>query len=406
LDILKLSSKSLNNCYIWFTLNSSSFQMVLPVIILVLSSVTLIPTIVVLFYSALNWKKSHHFFLACFFISLIFYYQPFLISNAKLLRHIPYILKSGIVFYFMIPGFLYLYLKSFLTKTFYLKKKHLLFLIAPFISLLDYMYFHIQNSYQLDEIVKVVENNNVYIYRLEGFIPFEMSILLRFLYIVPFGIYVIRLTINQSKKASLTTADKKTFTFIKYLLFALFYAYINFFAALVIPILRDKIDFTDSLNSGLIIIAGAVILFISVSILLSPELLFDLKEKEKKVGKIIKESIEESTEMLNAIESKMIEEKFYLNENFSSQDVLVHFEVTRNKLDELLTHIKGLSFADWLNSLRIEYAKNLLLTHNKYTIDAISSMSGFSSRSAFYAAFKKVTNITPTEFIRQAKNNL
>ena len=256
--------------------------MVLPVIILVLSSVTLIPTIVVLFYSALNWKKSHHFFLACFFISLIFYYQPFLISNAKLLRHIPYILKSGIVFYFMIPGFLYLYLKSFLTKTFYLKKKHLLFLIAPFISLLDYLYFHIQNSYQLDEIVKVVENNNVYIYRLEGFIPFEMSILLRFLYIVPFGIYVIRLTINQSKKASLTTADKKTFTFIKYLLFALFYAYINFFAALVIPILRDKIDFTDSLNSGLIIIAGAVILFISVSILLSPELLFDLKEKEKR----------------------------------------------------------------------------------------------------------------------------
>ena len=130
-----------------------------------------------------------------------------------------------------------------------------------------------------------------------------------------------------------------------------------------------------------------------------------LKEKEKKVGKMIKESGEESNEMLNAIESKMIEEKFYLNENFSSQDVLVHFEITRNKLDELLTHIKGVSFVDWLNTLRIEYAKNLLINNNKYTIDAISSMSGYSSRSAFYVAFKKVTNITPTEFIRKAKNN-
>ena len=379
--------------------------MVLPQIILLLSSITVIPTIVVLFYSALNWKKSHHFFLACFFISLIFYYVPFILSNAKILRYVPYILKTGIVFYFMTPAFIYLYLKSFLTKSLYLNKKHLLFLIVPFIAFLDYVYFHIQNSSQIDEIVKMIESNNIYIFKLEGFIPFEINILLRFLYMLPFIIYAIRLTINQSKRPFLTTEDKKTFTFIKYLLFAIIYAYINFFAALVLPLLVNKIDYTDSLNSGMIIIAGAIILFIVMSILLSPELLFDLKEKEKKVGKIIKESIEESTEMLNAIESKMMEEKFYLNENFSSQDVLVHFEITRNKLDELLTHIKGLSFADWLNTLRIEYAKNLLLTHNKYTIDAISSMSGYSSRSAFYAAFKKVTNITPTEFIRQAKNN-
>ena len=379
--------------------------MVLPQIILLLSSITVIPTIVVLFYSALNWKKSHHFFLACFFISLIFYYIPFILSNAKILRYVPYILKTGIVFYFMSPAFIYLYLKSFLTKSLYLNKKHLLLLIVPFIAFLDYVYFLIQNSSQIDEIVKMIESNNIYIFKLEGFIPFEINILFRFLYMLPFIIYAIRLTINQSKRPFLTTEDKKTFTFIKYLLFAIIYAYINFFAALVLPLLVNKIDYNDSLNSGMIIIAGAIILFIVMSILLSPELLFDLKEKDKKVGKIIKESIEESTEMLNAIESKMMEEKFYLNENFSSQDVLVHFEITRNKLDELLTHIKGLSFADWLNTLRIEYAKNLLLTHNKYTIDAISSMSGYSSRSAFYAAFKKVTNITPTEFIRQAKNN-
>ena len=379
--------------------------MVLPIIILVLSTVTVIPTIVVLFYSAFSWKKSHHFFLACFLISIILYYLPFILSNVKLLQHVPYILKSGIIFYFMIPVFIYLNLKSFLTKSFYLKKKHLLFLIVPFIAFLDYLYFHIQNSYQLDEIVKMIESNTLYLYRLEGFIPFEINILFRFLYALPFVIVVIRLTINQSKKPFLTSEDKKTFIFIKYLLFAIIYAYVYFFSALVLPLLVGKINYSDSLNSGTIIISGVIILFLVMSILLNPELLFDLKEKGKKAGKMIKESDEESAEMLNAIESKMIEEKFYLNENFSSQDVLVHFEITRNKLDELLTHIKGVSFADWLNTLRIEYAKNLLINNNKYTIDAISSMSGYSSRSAFYAAFKKVTNITPTEFIRQAKNN-
>jgi AraC-like DNA-binding protein len=99
----------------------------------------------------------------------------------------------------------------------------------------------------------------------------------------------------------------------------------------------------------------------------------------------------------------MSEEKYYLSENFSSQDVLTNFEISRSKLDELLIQRKGISFADWLNSFRIEYAKNLLLSIDQYTIDAISSMSGFSSRSAFYAAFKKITHITPTEFIKKSK---
>ena len=262
--------------------------MVLPQIILILSTVTVIPTVVVLFYSALNWKKSHHFFLACFFISLIFYYLPFILSNAKILRQVPYILKSGIVFYFLTPAFIYLYLKSFLTKSLYLKKKHLLFLIVPFIALLDYVYFHIQNTSQLDEIVKMIENNNIYLFKLEGFIPFQINILFRFLYMLPFIIYIINITINQSKKPFLTTEDKKTFTFIRYLLFAIIYAYINFFAALVLPLLVDKIDYTKSLNSGMIIIAGAIIIFIVMSILLNPELLFDLKEKEKKARNLLR----------------------------------------------------------------------------------------------------------------------
>ncbi len=375
--------------------------MILPFFILVFSSFTLIPTIIVLIYSAINWKKSHHFFLAGFFISIIFYYLPFLLSNAKLLRYLPYILKSGIIFYFMIPGFLNLYLKSFLTRSFYLRKKHLIYLIGPFIAFLDYLVFHIQNNSRIDELTQLIENNSMYIYRLEGFIPFEINLLLRFLYILPFAFYIIKLTIQQSEKPFLTKEDKKTFVFIKYLLFALFYAYFNFFAALILPLLADKIDFSDTLNSGMIILAGAVILYISFSILLSPELLFDVKERQKKNSRIKAESFEESLSVITDIEIKMNEHKFYLNENFSSQDVLTHFELPRNKLDELLVQVKGITFAEWLNSFRIDYAKSLLISNKEFTIDALSAMSGFSSRSAFYAAFKHFTKTTPTDFIRQ-----
>ena len=375
----------------------------LPVLVLILSSVTLIPTIIVLFYSAITWKKTHHYFLAGLLISTIFYYLPFFLSNAKLLHYAPYMLKFGVIFYLTIPALLTLYVKTFLTKSFQFKKKYLLFLIGPFIAFLDYLYFHIQNYAQLDEIVNMIEKKNIYIFRLEGFIPFELNLLIRFIYILPFGYYLIKINIDKKKRPFLTQEDKTIFAFLKYLLLGVLFVYTNFFVYFMISFNYDEINFTDSLTSGISIISGALIMYLGLNILLSPQLLFDLKETRKKNIPINNETSEEDAELLNAIETKMGEEKFYLNENFSSQHVLANFEISRSKLDELLVQRKGISFAEWLNSFRIEYAKNLLLSNDQYTIDALSNMSGFSSRSAFYAAFKKITQITPTEYIKQSK---
>ncbi|MEY3322192.1 MAG: hypothetical protein RLZZ417_1775 [Bacteroidota bacterium] len=375
----------------------------LPVLVLILSSVTLIPTIIVLFYSAITWKKTHHYFLAGLLISTIFYYLPFFLSNAKLLHYAPYMLKFGVIFYLTIPALLTLYVKTFLTKSFQFKKKYLLFLIGPFIAFLDYLYFHIQNYAQLDEIVNLIEKKNIYIFRLEGFIPFELNLLIRFTYILPFGYYLIKINIDKKKRPFLTQEDKTIFAFLKYLLLGVLFVYTNFFVYFMISFNYDEINFTDSLTSGISIISGALIMYLGLNILLSPQLLFDLKETRKKNIPINNETSEEDAELLNAIETKMGEEKFYLNENFSSQHVLANFEISRSKLDELLVQRKGISFAEWLNSFRIEYAKNLLLSNDQYTIDALSNMSGFSSRSAFYAAFKKITQITPTEYIKQSK---
>jgi AraC-like DNA-binding protein len=375
----------------------------LPIIVLILSSVTLVPTIIVLFYSAITYKKTHQYLLAGLLISTIFYYLPFFLSNAKLLHYAPYMLKLGIIFYLMMPALLTLYVKSFLTKSFQFKKKYLFLLIGPFIAFLDYLYFHIQNYAQLDEIVNMIENKNIYIFRLEGFIPFELNLLIRFIYILPFGYYLIKINIDKKKRPFLTQEDKTIFAFLKYLLLGVLCVYAIFFVYFIITLNSDEIDFTGSLTSGISIISGTLIMYLGLNILLSPQLLFDLKETRKKNIQINNETSEEDQELLNTIETKMGEEKFYLNENFSSQHVFTNFEISRSKLDELLVQRKGISFAEWLNSYRIEYAKNLLLSNEQYTIDALSTMSGFSSRSAFYAAFKKITQITPTEYINQSK---
>jgi AraC-like DNA-binding protein len=67
----------------------------------------------------------------------------------------------------------------------------------------------------------------------------------------------------------------------------------------------------------------------------------------------------------------------------------------------LLNDNLGKSFALFINEYRIEEAKHLLKENNSFTLEAIGFEAGFSSKSTFYATFKKVTGQTPSEFKKQ-----
>ena len=57
-----------------------------------------------------------------------------------------------------------------------------------------------------------------------------------------------------------------------------------------------------------------------------------------------------------------------------------------------------------MNYYRVAEVKNLLqdLQNNNLTIEAIAQIAGFKSKSTFKTAFKKLTNMTPRQFMKQA----
>ncbi|MDO9038897.1 MAG: helix-turn-helix domain-containing protein [Lutibacter sp.] len=95
--------------------------------------------------------------------------------------------------------------------------------------------------------------------------------------------------------------------------------------------------------------------------------------------------------------------KRFLDPTFSLERLSYEMGISTSKLSHLINQESGYNFPDYINLLRVEKAKKYLLKsdYSAYTIVAIGLECGFNSKSTFYAAFKKFTNVTPSEFKEQ-----
>ncbi|MCH7524982.1 MAG: AraC family transcriptional regulator [Bacteroidetes bacterium] len=96
----------------------------------------------------------------------------------------------------------------------------------------------------------------------------------------------------------------------------------------------------------------------------------------------------------------LILNKRYLDPLISLSILAQEMDMSSSYLSKLINTHSNYNFSDYLNQLRIEYAKNILVDkqYKQYTIIAIGLESGFNSKSTFYTAFKKFTGQTPVEY--------
>ncbi len=95
--------------------------------------------------------------------------------------------------------------------------------------------------------------------------------------------------------------------------------------------------------------------------------------------------------------------KRFLEPAFSLECLSSEMGICTSKLSLLINQGSGYHFSDYINSLRVKEAKEYLSNtdYDVYTILAIGLECGFNSKSVFYAAFKKFTNTTPTDYKKQ-----
>ncbi|WP_422081013.1 helix-turn-helix domain-containing protein [Ulvibacterium sp.] len=146
---------------------------------------------------------------------------------------------------------------------------------------------------------------------------------------------------------------------------------------------------------------GLFIYWICFEVMNNPKF-FLLNKTNNGVNGLVSITKAELNSITDRLESLMRVEKIYLNEKLSLNEVAQNLEVNPKYLSMILNNSIGKSFYEYVNTFRIEEVKNLMVdpVNSNITIEAIANKAGFNSKSSFNTMFKKVTGMTPKEFMR------
>jgi AraC-like DNA-binding protein len=105
------------------------------------------------------------------------------------------------------------------------------------------------------------------------------------------------------------------------------------------------------------------------------------------------------------LKEKVITNKYYLRSGVSMDDMAAYLKIGRNTLSGFINKNESVNFNTWLNSLRVEEAKNQLLANPNYSLPQIAEEVGYSEYSNFCRQFKLITNQSPTQWLQAQKNS-
>ena len=98
-------------------------------------------------------------------------------------------------------------------------------------------------------------------------------------------------------------------------------------------------------------------------------------------------------------------EKLYLDSELTLPNLASAADITSHQVSQVLNGQLGLNFFTFINNFRINYAKELMAdtANDHLAIVDLAFEVGFKSKSSFYSAFKKATDLTPAQFRKQSR---
>lgn len=123
-------------------------------------------------------------------------------------------------------------------------------------------------------------------------------------------------------------------------------------------------------------------------------------EKEKYIKSGLTES--KSEELYTSLARLIAEDKVYTSSELSLSELASMLDIHPNYLSEVINKKEGRTFYDYINAFRVEEFKRLIAIpeNRQFTLMSIAYDCGFNSKSSFNRYFKKITGLTPSQYVK------
>ncbi|SEQ64376.1 AraC family transcriptional regulator [Neolewinella agarilytica] len=111
-------------------------------------------------------------------------------------------------------------------------------------------------------------------------------------------------------------------------------------------------------------------------------------------------SFTEENDYFRRLETLCANERIYLDPSLDRAKVAEMLGISPGYVSQLVNSITGDNFSTYINRYRVEAVKAMIASaeFDNYSLLAIGLESGFSSKTTFHTAFKKMTGMTPNGY--------
>ncbi|PHR14775.1 MAG: AraC family transcriptional regulator [Aequorivita sp.] len=182
------------------------------------------------------------------------------------------------------------------------------------------------------------------------------------------------------------------------MIFALVNEILNWLGILQIPYFSDPEN-----NTSTLLVIAFLFYFMAWKLVVAPAEIVRFSEIKKYRTSGLKEDLIEGYS--KKITTFMEEEKGFMDSKLSLTSLGEKLEIPKQYISEILNIHMDTNFQDFVNGYRIDAFLERLNDpkYSNYSLLGIANDVGFSSKSNFYATFKKHKGITPTEYRKSLK---